>query len=318
MVKRADAILCRLESRTARASVRSLSGGLVDLEFNLSGRPFRPLAVPPWAFVPSFPFDPPAAHLTVLGGEWPCVPFGKSAHDPVKHGYGTDNHWRLQSSDRLSAHLAINYPADHAVARLERTITLSKTLPRVDLTLTIHARRAARMPVGLHPILAFPAAPGSLRITPAPHGAATTARAARAPATSALAPDQEIGRDGEMKLKAGGTACLWDQPGPQGEDLVFLRDCGGWVEALDRDRGIMTRIEWDAAALPHLLMWIANPGLSGEPRLKGFRGLGLEPVASYYDETPEGAEGLDLRPDVPVNICYSIECQSISPNEAAP
>jgi hypothetical protein len=312
---RADAVLCRLATATASAGVRGLSGALVDLEFDLGGRPFRPLAAPPWGAPPDFAADPPAVHLTVLGGEWPCVPFGKSVHDPVKHGHGTDSFWQLVASDNRSAHLAIDYPEAHAVAGLERTITLSDSLPRVDLTLTIHARRAARLPVGLHPILAFPATPGSLGITPAPHGAVTTARAARAPATSALAPDQEIAGDGMARLKDGGATCLWDQPGPSGEDLVFLRDCAGWVEAHDRDRGALTRIEWDATALPHLLLWIAGPGLSGEPRLKGFRGLGLEPVASYYDETPEGAEGLDLTPAAPVTIRYSIECRSISPKE---
>ncbi|HQU67486.1 MAG TPA: hypothetical protein PLI43_04755 [Albidovulum sp.] len=309
---RADAVLCRLESASVSAGVRSLSGALVDLEFDLGGRTFRPLAAPPWDGVPQFADAPPAAHLTVIGGEWPCVPFGLSAHDPVKHGHGTDSFWQLVGSDRRSVHLAIDYPEGHAVARLERTIALSETLPRVDLTLTIHARRAVRMPVGLHPILAFPASPGGLRITPAPHGEATTARAARAPAASALAPDQTIAADGITMLKNGGTTCVWDQPGPAGEDLVFLRDCAGWVEAADTDRGIATRIEWDAATLPHLLMWIANPGLSGEPRLKGFRGIGLEPVASYYDETHEGAEGVNIAPEAPVTIRHAIECRRVS------
>lgn len=315
---RADTVLCHLKSASVSAGVRGLSGALVDLEFDLGGRLFRPLAAPPWDGAPEFASNPPAAHLTVIGGEWPCVPFGISAHDPVKHGHGTDSFWQLVASDHRHAHLAIDYPERHAVARLERTITLSDALPRVDLTLTIHARRAARMPVGLHPNLAFPATPGSLRITPAPYVEATTARAARGPSTSALAPDQMIAADGTTRLKDGGATCLWDQPGPAGEDLVFLRDCAGWVEALDRDRGALTRIEWDAAALPHLLMWIANPGLSGEPRLKGFRGLGLEPVASYYDETPEGAEGVEIAPGAPVTIRYSITCRPISPDEATP
>lgn len=313
----ADAILCRLKSATASAAVRALSGALIDLELDLGGRNFRPLAAAPWAGVPVFAGAPPAAHLTVLGGEWPCVPFGNSSADPLKHGYGTDNDWRLVRSDETSAHLAIDYPEGHAVARLERTITLSDHLPRADLTLTIHARRAIRLPVGLHPNLAFPARPGGLRITVAPQGSITTARAARAPATSALAPDQFIAVDGIAKLRSGDNISVWHQPGPAGEDLVFLRDCGGWVEATDLDRGVTTRIEWDAAALPHLLMWIANPGLGSEPRLKGFRGLGLEPVASYYDETPEGAEGLDLDPAAPTTICYSIECLPTTPNEAA-
>lgn len=314
---RSDTVLCRLRGATVSAGVRGLSGALVDLEFDLGGRPFRPLAAPPWDGVPAFDADPPAPHLTVLGGEWPCVPFGKNGADPVKHGFGTDNFWRLVAADDRQAHVAIDYPEDHAVARLERSVTLSPDAPRVDLTLRVHARRAARLPAGLHPILAFPETPGALRLSLAPHGEVTTARAARAPGTSALAPDQLISADGILRLKSGGTACLWHQPGPEGEDLAFIRDCAGWVEATDLDRGIATRISWDATALPHLLMWIANPGLSGEPRLKGFRGLGLEPVASYYDETPEGAEGLILGPEAPVTIRYSIECHPIR-SEAGP
>lgn len=315
---RADAVLCRLQSASASAGVRGLSGALVDLEFNLGGRPFRPLAAPPWDGVPSFASDPPAAHLTVLGGEWPCVPFGTSPADPVKHGYGTDNFWHLVAADKQNAHVTIDYPEGHAVARLERTIALSDDLPRADLTLTIHARRPARLPVGLHPILAFPETPGALRLVLAPHGEVTTARAARAPKTGALAPDETIGPDGITRLRTGGTACVWDQPGPPGEDLVFIRNCAGWVEATDVGRGVTIRIAWDQTALPHLLMWIANPGLGGEPRLKGFRGLGLEPVASYYDETPEGAEGLDLTPGAPVTIRYSIECRPTDPEEPEP
>lgn len=315
----ADALLCRLTGRFGSAGLRSLSGALVELTFDLGGgRTCRPLAAPPWGPPPDLPGDPPAPHLTVLGGEWPCVPFGRSSADPVKHGYGTDHHWQLVRHDATGARLAIDYPADHPVARLERTVALSDSAPRVELSLTVHARRPARVPMGLHPILALPASAGALRLRPGAHGSVRTAPAALAPAASRLQPDQEIGPDGIARLKPGDTICLWDQPGPEGEDLVLIRDCGGTLVAENRAEGFATRLTWDAAALPHLLLWIANPGLGQEPRLPGFRGLGVEPVAAFFDNTPDGPEGAALEPGRPLTIRYAIECSQISPEEGQP
>jgi hypothetical protein len=312
---RADAILCRLRSAHASAAVRGLSGALVDLAFTLGGRRVQPLAVPPWGAPPAFKGEPPAAHLTVLGGEWPCVPFGRSTTDAVKHGFGTDNFWRLDRSDARSAALSIDYPGDRPVARLERSITLSDEMPRVDLTLTIHARRAAILPIGLHPILALPGVIGGLRLRPAPHGRILTAPAHLAPATSRLVPDQTIGADGLVAMKDGGIRCLWDQPGPESEELVLIRDCDGWLEAENRAELYITRLTWDAATLPHLLFWIANPGLGKEPRLSGFRGLGAEPVAAYFDATGEAAEGVAITPEQPLTIRYAIDCHPLRPEE---
>ncbi len=311
----AEAILCRLRSAHGSAGVRGLSGALTDLEFDLGGRPVRPLAAPPWGARPHLAGDPPAPHLTVLGGEWPCVPFGRSAADEVKHGFGTDSVWRLERSGATSAALSIDYPRDHPVERLERCITLSDDAPRVDLTLTIHARRATNLPVGLHPILALPRTAGALRLAPAPHGAIFTAPARLAPAGSRLVPDQRIGADGIAHRQDGGTLCLWHQPGPESEELVLIRDCGGVLEAENRDDGYTTRLTWDAATLPHLLLWVANPGLGQEPRLRGFRGLGAEPVAAYFDDTSGGIEGLAIAPDTPLTIRYAIECRPIRPEE---
>lgn len=313
---RADALLCRLRSARASAGVRSLSGALVALEFDLGHQTVLPLAAAPWGRPPERAGeDPPAPHLTVLGGEWPCVPFGQSAADPVKHGFGTDHPWRLIAADATSARLAIDYPEAHPVARLDRSIRLSDDAPRVDLSLTIHARRATTLPVGLHPVLALPAATGALRLCPAPHGRVRSAPAALAPATSRLMPDQEIGADGLALCQDGGRLCLWDQPGPPSEELILIRDCKGRLRAENRDEGYALELVWDAAALPHLLLWIANPGLAQDPRLPGFRGLGAEPVAAYFDSTPEGGEGVAITPGQPLTIRYAIECHPITPEE---
>lgn len=313
---RADALLCRLRSAHAAAGVRSLSGALVALEFDLGGRTVRPLAAPPWDRPPELTGDkPPAPHLTVLGGEWPCVPFGRSTADPTKHGFGTDHHWRLDRADATSAALFIDYPREHPVARLERGIRLSEDAPRVDLSLTIHARRATTLPVGLHPILALPRSTGALRLRPAPHGRVRTAPAGLAPATSRLVADQDIGADGMALCQDGSRLCFWDQPGPQSEELILIRDCAGALRAENRAEQYHTSLTWDATALPHLLIWIANPGLARDPRLPGFRGLGAEPVASYFDRTPEGDAGVAITPDHPLTIRYAIECHPITPEE---
>ena len=310
----AHGTLCHLRSRFGRATLRALSGALVDLEFDVAGRVVRPLASAPWGVLPPMADPQPAAHLMALGGEWPCVPFGRSSADPVKHGHGTDADWHLVTAGSAQATLAIDYPTGHAVRRLERTVALSDDAPRVELSLTIHAARAATIPVGLHPILAFPDH-GTLRLTPAAHGTIRTAPASLAPANATLAPDQPIGPDGIARLRDGSTTCLWDQPGRQGEDLILVQNCPGGVEA--DDGTTLTRLTWDAGALPHLLIWIANPGLGQEPRLKGFRGLGLEPVAAHFDATPEG-EGLPLSPDRPTTIRYAIDCQPSRAKEPRP
>ena len=233
----------------------------------------------------------------------------------MKHGFGTDHPWRRIAADATTALLTIDYPATHPVARLDRGIRLSQDAPRVDLSLTIHARRATTLPVGLHPILALPGATGALRLRPAPHGRVRTAPAGLAPATSRLVADQDIGADGLAICKDGSRLCLWDQPGPQSEELVLIRDCAGLLRAENRAEGYALDLAWDAAALPHLLIWIANPGLAQDPRLPGFRGLGAEPVAAYFDSTPEGAAGVAITPGHPLTIRYAIECHKITPEE---
>lgn len=115
--------------------------------------------------------------------------------------------------------------------------------------------------------------------------------------------------------KNGSRICLWDQPGPQSGELVPIRDCAGRLRAENRADGDALHLIWDAAALPHLLISIANPGLARDPRLPGFRGLGAEPVAAYLDSTPEGAAGVAITPDHPLTIRDAIECRKIGPEE---
>lgn len=88
----------RLEWDRGSAEVWALSAGLHHLELALpDGRRVRPLAEAPWHDEPGTTGDASlAAHLRHLGGDWACIPFGRSDADPVMHGYGTDHEWLFE------------------------------------------------------------------------------------------------------------------------------------------------------------------------------------------------------------------------------
>ena len=105
-----------------------------------------------------------------LRGEWPCVPFGRTdvpsdlpagwgtrtPDDNWGHGYAANHRWQCVTATPHCVHLAIDYPADAAVARIERTVAVDPHAPALDITLTIWSRRASRLPAGLHPALLQP------------------------------------------------------------------------------------------------------------------------------------------------------------------
>ncbi len=89
----------RLSWDRGKTEIWALSGAVHHLEFDLpDGRKIRPLAEAPWHDDPETTGDASIpAHLRFLGGEWPCVPFGRTAADPVVHGHGTDHCWRFRT-----------------------------------------------------------------------------------------------------------------------------------------------------------------------------------------------------------------------------
>lgn len=272
-----------LRSRHVSAQVGRLGAILHDLRFTLpGGRLFCPLAEAAWSgkVAPeSLPDLSP--HLAVLGGEWPCVPFGTSPADPQHHGYGSNTDWTLDETDGRSAWFSLAYPEGHDIAALRRGISLSDDAPKVTFELEVTPARDGLMPIGLHPIFRVPGrAEGALDW--AGGAEATTIPAEFAPPGMALAPSVTVARGGRFPTESGPGVAFPAEFTAQREALVQIWDCDCWFELRYAEEGCGARLSWSAEDFPHCLLWLANPG-SEIPGLGRFTGLGVEPVSSLFD-----------------------------------
>jgi hypothetical protein len=271
------------------ATVASAAAMLTDLVFDLPGGPFRPLARAPWLDEPHAADDPDSdakTHLDVLGGEFPCVPFGGD------HGFGANTTWDIESDGRgITAR--VSYPEGDPIRRLERRVTGTDGKCRLQLSLTVEARHDVRLPIGVHPILRLPEEPGGLTID------ASFARGYTYPGpqtTSAVADRHRSFAD------------LWQVPGPEKpvdlsrlpladdrdsslarrgiDDVVML--CGArspvTVNYVGDDAEL--DIEWDDTLLPSVNYWYSDRGLPEAPWHGRYRGLGVEPASAYFDLGP--------------------------------
>lgn len=262
------------------AEIWALSAALHHLEMRLDdGRVIRPLAEAPWHDDAATTGDMAiAAHLRFLGGEWPCVPFGRSDADPVIHGFGTDNKWSLVESAPGTATLRIDYPEGHAISRLERTVSGAAGSARVDFTLTATARQDAVMPVGLHPILRL--GEGVQIEGRFAHG--ETFPTVFEPGVSRLAVATRFADTGALPLAEGGTVAFSDLLAATGEEAFQLFGVDGRLAiAYPRD-SYRTVITWDEADFPTCLFWISTGGRRYAPWNGRFRGFGLEPLAARF------------------------------------
>jgi len=293
-----------------RAAVRATGAALHRLEFDIGGRAFSPLAQAPWqAEYLTAPDPDMPRHLQVLGGEWPCVPFGSTLHDPAHHGFGTDSDWQLTARGPDWLHLSIDYPQASPVRRLVRMLRGVPGEARLDISLRIEVRRDCTLPVGLHPIFRLT---GDLRLS------APTFETGRAfprvfepgrsvlPAGAVLDPDGVVAETG---------LDLFAAPVQGREELVQLFRCDGRMALHYPSEAATAHLNWDSAALPHCLLWVSNGGRVGAPWNGRFRGLGVEPVNSYFDiddAAPAGARfGLPLHRDRPRHIHYSLSSKAL-------
>jgi len=157
------------------ATMQSLGAMLAPIVFRLpSGREVQPMQIAPWADEAGGEELPGV--LRRLRGEWPCVPFGvtpdrspsdwpqhlRPEPDEEAHGHGSNHEWQLDGA--LVARIA--YPAASPVVRLERRVAPVIGEARVDIELTIVARRGCRLPIGLHPTFRLPAETGAAPTIP--------------------------------------------------------------------------------------------------------------------------------------------------------
>jgi galactose mutarotase-like enzyme len=304
-----------LASPHCAARVISSGAMLQDVVFRLGTQDsFRPFAQASWA---TDSRTEPPKHLSHLGGEWPCVPFGTSDADPEHHGFSSNAPWRCVDLGEGHITLEIDYPVDHAVRRLRRTIRLSETSAMIDMTLSVEVRRPCHLPIGLHPIFRLPEE-GDIVLS-----VSGVQNWAAIPDPFRPEGAQVVGQGGNLTLETGERFDFPTQFTDQKAELVQAFDLDGEILISYPSEQVRVGLSWDAQALPHCLFWLANPhAFHG---LGPFHGLGVEPVASWFDRgcDPLGAAGADakgsfgvgLEPDEPWTLNYQIRAEPLGQQE---
>lgn len=280
----------RVEWDRGSGQVWALSGALHHLRLELDdGRTVMPLAEAPWHSDGATTGDASiAAHLRFLGGEWPCVPFGRTADDPVIHGFGTDNCWRFEmAADGVA--LSIDYPEDRPVTRLRRTVAGVPGKAEVRFTLEVTARRDCVLPVGLHPILSCGMA-GEAPVIDAQFGHGETFPVVFEPGVSRLAAGANFQDTEALPLAGGGTVPFGALLRETTEEAFQLFATGGSVRVIYPLSNHAVRISWNDDDFPTCLFWMSTGGRTGKPWRGRFRGFGVEPLHARFEN--QGGQGV--------------------------
>lgn len=335
----------RLQWEHGSAEVQALGGMLGPVNLRLAGeRELDIMHVAPWSGMTAA--DALPGVLRRLRGEWPCVPFGRAdqphdlppgwsshaADDDWAHGYASNHRWHCIEATPQRVHLSIAYPAGADVERVERVIAVDPASAALDITLTIHARRAGRIPAGLHPTFRLPPAPGRVHVRLGRHEGLHSYPTNAPGGISRLRPDSASAR---LDAMAGidGALDLSRLPlhGPS-EELMQVRGLRADGAAapfvlhyLDYDACV--GMWWDSAQLPDLMLWISNGGRINFPWLSRHLAIGAEPVNSLFDlgrvavcppEHPLADRlGLLLTPEQPLQLRYRIAAWAEPASSAA-
>lgn len=278
------------------AEVFATGAALHNLVFTLDDGSFcQPLAEAPWVDDAALATGGAIPdHLKLLGGEWPCVPFGTTAVDPHHHGYGSDNAWHVTSRSEGAIDLAIDYPEDHPITRLERRVAGVPGETVINLDLTVIARADCVLPVGLHPIFRLPDAGKRMHLAASGFSRGHAFPQVFEPGVSRLAVGARFAALDAVPLAGGGSADLSSPPADLREEIVLLESTNGGVHISYPDDGYAAHLEWSGEHFPSLVLWLSDRGRSALPWSNRFRGIGIEPVAAFFDNTalaayaPEG------------------------------
>ena len=260
------------------------------------GRQIAPFHIAPW-----FEGDEATGQpgiLQRLRGEWPCVPFGAagdraatngwpasvvaSEPDQHPHGYGSNTHWRWLTCDASELALAIDYPLDHPIARLERRVRPVPGQARLEFELSVHVRSDCNLPIGLHPVFRLPITVGDMRLDIAARAGVT--HPGRVDASSIFAPGQIVDDWHAVELSDGTTLDPGRLPLLQRtEDLLQLIGVDGRAVLHNQAENYRVRLDWSAVDFPDLLLWISNYGRAHAPWNGRHLALGVEPVCSALD-----------------------------------
>jgi len=291
----------RLEWDFGSAEVQALGGMLGPLHFRLDAeRDLQVMHVAPWAGTTESLALP--GLLRRMRGEWPCVPFGRTdlpadlppgwttfaADDHWSHGYGANHRWTCTHADATSVRMAIDYPEESPVSRIERCISVVPGAPALDITLTIRPRRSTMLPAGLHPTFRLPQPDGRVRLALGRHNGIFSYPSRSAGAASNLLPDTRSDRLDAMTGSAGPVDMSGLPLAHDSEELLQVRALAGdgamppfRLHYLDYD--MQVGMWWNTADFPDLMLWLSNRGRPEFPWHSRHVALGAEPVNSIFD-----------------------------------
>ena len=279
---------------------------LAPLTFLLpDGRQVSPMHVAPWADEPRTE-DLPGI-LQRLRGEWPCVPFGYSvpgegfpaewaksmapaAPDEEVHGHSSNHPWTWEADDGRSLRLSIDYPASSPIRRLQRSITPDAGAPAVDIKLTIEAREACRLPLGLHSTFRLPLEPGRAHIEPGPFDSGRTYPGTVEPSAPLFAIDRTFSSLSAVPGRDGSVIDVSRLPfATDTEELLQLNGIDGSIALANEAENYRVRITWQKEHFPSLLLWFSNRGRKLAPWNGRHLALGMEPISSPFGLGPATA-----------------------------
>jgi hypothetical protein len=327
---RDTALHYHVQNHLTNASIY-LFGGMVMAEFILGDRCVCPLYLPAWATE-----DIALGHLDNLRGDFLCVPFGgasaqntlpqgwdpdNTVRDPDEffHGYSAHHVWRLAERTDEFLRIVIEYPRDHPVEGLERTVVISPDQPKVFFEDRIHVRRDCMLPVGLHPIFRLPAENCAAKLC-LPDCRTIRTYPCKLDASATFAHDVAIHSAEAVPLRCGGTMDATRLPMELStEELLMMCQVEtGRVDLENREEGYRAVLEWDAGLLNGCLLWLSNRGRSFEPWNGKNVCLGIEPITSAFDlgtavslgRTPlDQATGFSMKAGRSVTLKHSISVE---------
>ena len=317
-------------------AVLPTAGMLAWAEFRVDGKAFRPFARAEWMSSLSDPAIP--GHLRELGGEFVGIPFGSSPppesmseawrkvvgthQNDTPHGPSADRDWEILSCDGAEVRMRLAYDDASPVRMLERTISGRDGEPVLDFRLDIHARRAGRTSLGLHPVFKLPEAPGSLEFE-AEFAMGFTYPGIVPPGKMVTLPDRTFSALAAVPGPSGPVDLTHLPPGRSVEDVVLLGGVARPIVLRYRAEGMAVVLDWDRSLVRSTLIWLSDRGATDAPFDGRYRGLGVEPIAAAFDladavsvsNNPLNAMGvataIAVSPEQPVSIRYAISARSL-------
>lgn len=293
-----------LETPELSLAVTQRAGHLAPVTFHLEGRDVSPYALAPW--LPAEQEDQPEL-LTVLRGDFLCLPFGGQEEGPP-HGDPANAKWELAASDERS--LTLSQIASDSGAKVEKTLAVKPGQHALFVEHRI-SELEGDYNYGTHPILDLSdVAEGQGRISTSPFRWASTFPGAfsnpDAGETQCLAESAPFTDLKEVWLADGSMTDLSSYPARVGNDdlVMMVNEPSTPEQPFAWSAVVLDGYVWfclkNPEDFPGTMLWLSNGGRSAEPWNDRHTGrLGVEEVCSYFSngvddsrKNPLAAEGI--------------------------